>query len=328
MAFADLTNDFVFRRIFATHPDILRGLLNDLLDRQGHQAIDTIEYLPSEQLPLVMGAKLSILDVRCKDREGTTFVVEMQLIHHPGFINRVVDNACKAYVGQLKAGAWYDSLTNVVAISICDFELWPDKAQEAQGLKAVPMLSRWAVTENSSKSHTLQHVQYAFLELPKLPERKPDTGALQWAWLFVHAPELTEIPADLPAPYREALELANQAKFTQAELDAYEKVRDEIRQVLAVADAGWAEGNAEGKAEGKAEGEAAGFAKGEAVGLARGKAVAVLAILAARSIHMSPEARALIEGCEDTVILDQWIAQATTAASAEEIIAAASPSHP
>jgi hypothetical protein len=80
MAFADLKNDFVFRRIFATHPDILRGLLNELLDRQGDQAIDGIEYLPSEQLPLVAGAKLSILDVRCKDRAGTTFVVEMWLV--------------------------------------------------------------------------------------------------------------------------------------------------------------------------------------------------------------------------------------------------------
>src|SRR5580700_5309337 len=76
MKFADLKNDFVFRRIFATHPDILRGLLNDLLDRRGDAAIDSIEYLPSEQLPLVEGAKLSILDVRCKDRAGTTFVVE------------------------------------------------------------------------------------------------------------------------------------------------------------------------------------------------------------------------------------------------------------
>ena len=173
------------------------------------------------------------------------------------------------------------------------------------------MLSRWAVTENTSKSHTLQHVQYAFLELPKLPEHKPDTGALQWAWLFVHAPELTEIPADLPAPYREALELANQAKFTQAELDAYEKVRDEIRQVLAIADARWAEG----KAEGKAEGETAGFTKG--------KVSAILAILAARNIPMSPAARAHIEACHDPVILDQWIARATSSASADEIVAPA-----
>ena len=74
MAFADLKNDFVFRRVFATHPEILRGLLNDLLERTGERAIEGIEYLPSEQLPLVLGAKLSILDVRCKDRSGTTFV--------------------------------------------------------------------------------------------------------------------------------------------------------------------------------------------------------------------------------------------------------------
>ena len=120
MAFADLTNDFVFRRIFATHPDILRGLLNDLLDRQGEQAIDAIEYLPSDQLPLAVGTKLSILDARCEDRAGTTFVVEIQLIRHPGFINRVVYNACKAYVGQLKSGKSHGTSTDVVAISICD----------------------------------------------------------------------------------------------------------------------------------------------------------------------------------------------------------------
>ena len=114
MAFADLKNDFVFRRIFATHADLLCALLNDLLERSGDHTIDSIEYLPSEQFPVAEGAKLSILDVRCKDRAGTTFVVEMQLIHHPGFINRVVYNACKAYAGQLKEGDWYTKLTDVV----------------------------------------------------------------------------------------------------------------------------------------------------------------------------------------------------------------------
>jgi predicted transposase/invertase (TIGR01784 family) len=309
MAFADLKNDFVFRRIFATHPDILRGLLNDLLDRAGDQTIEHIEYVPSEQFPRAAGAKLSILDVRCKDRAGTTFVVEMQLIHHPGFINRVVYNACKAYVGQLKAGKWYDSLTDVVAISICDFEIWPDSAQTARGLDLVPMLSRWNMTEKVSGNAGLLQVQYAFLELPKLPERKPDTGASRWAWLFVNAPTLTEVPADLPVVYREALELANKATFTQEELDAYEKVRDEIQQVLAIAEARWAEGQA----------------AGEAIGILKGKAAAVVAVLAARKLPVSYEVRARIEACEDAATLDRWITRATTAASAEEVIATAAP---
>jgi hypothetical protein len=300
MAFADLKNDFVFRRIFATHPEILRGLLNDLLERQGDQTIETIEYLPSEQLPLVMGAKLSILDVRCKDRAGTTFVVEMQLIHVPGFINRVVYNACKAYVAQLNTAEKYTKLADVVALSICDFELWPDAEQEKQNLPPVPMLSRWNMTERGSGNHGLLQVQYAFLELPKLPQRRPDTGALQWAWLFVHAPELTEVPADLPpGPHRQALELANKATFTQEELDAYRKVMDEIDQVREL------------------------VAEGEAQGITKGQVRALLALLAARGIGVSDEARGRIEACRDALTLDRWIARAATAASVEEVLAEA-----
>ncbi len=308
MAFADLKNDYIFRRIFATHPALLRRLLNDLLERDGDQTIEHVEYLPSEQLPLVEGAKLSILDVRCKDRAGTTFVVEMQLLHHSGFMNRVVYNACRAYAGQLRVGDWYTKLTDVVAISICDFELWPDARQDEQQLPRVPMLSRWNMTERSSKNHGLLQVQYAFLELPKMPPIRPAVpGADLWAWLFVHAPELTAVPADLvPGPFGEALELANQAKFTLAELDAYQRTTDEIRQVLEISKERWAEGKAEGKAE------------GEALALTR----AVLALLAARGIAVSVEARAHIEACKDVPTLDRWILLAATARSASEVIAA------
>ncbi len=228
MVFADLKNDFVFRRIFATHPDILRGLLNDLLDRRGSEAIVAVEYLPSEQLPLVTGAKLSILDVRCKDESGAVFVVEMQLIHVPGFVNRVVYNGCKAYVNQLRAGEPYTNLVDVVAISICDFELWPDAAQKTRGEPAMPLLSRFAMTERSTGNRALLQVQYAFVELPKVPRQQPAGGASLWAWLFVHAPELAELPPDLPSgPFRDAMDLANEASFTPLELEAYRKVMDE-----------------------------------------------------------------------------------------------------
>ncbi len=305
MIFADLKNDFVFRRIFGQHPELLISLLNDLLDRQGKEAIKSIEYLPGEQLPLVVGAKLSILDVRCKDNTGASFVVEMQLIHVPGFINRVVYNACKRYVCQLKSGEMYTTLADVVAISICDFELWPDKEQNRQNQPLVPMLSRWNMTERNSGNNGLLQVQYAFLELPKLRDRKAEAGALQWAWLFVHAPELTEVPPDLPGPYRAALELANQSTFTQADLDAYQKVTDEINQVRELAETKWAMGKVEGKIEGKVE----------------GKVEAILAVLAARGIPVGDKALAFIEKCNDPLVLNRWIARAATMVSVEEVIA-------
>ena len=225
----------------------------------------------------------------------------MQLIHHPGFINRVVYNACKAYVAQLKAGKWYDTLSDVVAISICDFAIWPDAEQQEQKLPLVPMLSRWNLSEETSGNRGLQQIQYAFLELPKLPAQQPETGSSLWAWLFVHAPELDGIPADLPEPYREALDLANKASFTQEELDAYEKVRDEIQQVLAISEAKLAEGHKSG--------------------LVEGKIAAILAVLAARGLPVSAEARARIEACKDEATLDRWIARAATTASAEAVFA-------
>jgi len=322
MRFADLKNDFVFRRIFATHPDILRGLLNDLLERQGEHEVEGIEYLPSEQLPLAAGAKLSILDVRCRDRCGNTFIVEMQLLHIAGFENRVVYNACKAYADQLAAGEPYTKLADVVAISICDFELWPDARQDRAKLPRVPMLSRWNMTERSSGTAGLLQVQYAFLELPKLPAGKPKTGAEQWAWLFVHAPKLTEVPQELPVgPHRRAVELANQASFTPGEQQAYRKVMDEIQQAREYGEAQRAEGKAEGKAEGRAEGRAEGEAKGKAEGRAEGKAEAILAMLAARGVAVPAEVRTLIMACRDLATLDRLLVRAATTGSAEDMVA-------
>ena len=295
MVFADLKNDFVFRRIFAKHPNILRGLLNDLLDRQGDRTIEGIEYLPSEQLPLIAGAKLSILDVRCRDRSGTMFVVEMQLLHIAGFVNRVVYNACKAYADQLKAGESYAKLTDVIAISICDFMLWPDAEQDAAKAPRVPMLSRWNMTERGSGNHGLLQVQYAFLELPKLPARKPETGAELWAWLFVHGPELTRVPPELPeGPHREAVVLANEATFTQLELEAYRKVMDEIQQ---------ARDYGETK---RAEGHEAGLAEGHKSGLADGKRDTLLRLLKRAGIEPTDADLARIRACNDVAILDRW----------------------
>lgn len=312
MAFADLKNDFVFRRIFAKHPKILRGLLNDLLDRQGESTIEGIEYLPSEQLPLVLGAKLSIMDVRCRDRAGTTFVVEMQLLHVAGFVNRVVYNACKAYADQLKTGESYAKLRDVIAISICDFVLWPDGEQDAANAPRIPMLSRWNMTERGSGNHGLLQVQYAFLELPKLPARKPTSGADLWAWLFVHGPELTEVPADLPhGPFRDAVELANEATFSLLELEAYRKVMDEIQQAREYGEAKLAAGLEAGRAQGHAAGHKAGLAEGHksglAEGVANGKRDTLLRLLNRAGIEVPEQDLARIQACNDAAVLDKWI---------------------
>ena len=45
--------------------------------------------------------KNSIVDVRCVDREGRQFLVEMQVLWTDAFKSRVLFNASKAYVKQI-----------------------------------------------------------------------------------------------------------------------------------------------------------------------------------------------------------------------------------
>ena len=124
----------------------------------------------------------------------------------------------------------------------------------------------------------------------------------------MHAPELTEVPPHLPeGPYRDALELANKATFSQPELDADQKVKDEIERVRDLAEAKLAEG------------EAVGFTKGHMSGKAEGKAEAILALLMARGIASSEGDRARITNCSDAATLDAGLVRAISASSVEDV---------
>jgi predicted transposase/invertase (TIGR01784 family) len=263
VAYADLKNDFVFRRVFGHHADVLRGLLNDLLERTGSHAIASVEYLPADQVPELPGVKLSIVDVKCREVGGATFVVEMQVLPITGFLNRVVFNACKAYVGTLKRGDTYDALTPVIAVTVCDFELWPDAEQRSAGAPEVPMVSQWRMTERLSGTPGIPQVEYVFCELPKLRGKKPTTTNERWVGLFTAAPLLTATTvAEEPftPEQRAALELANEATFSEEELDAYRKARDEVQQMVQYGKDAVARGHREGREEGVREGREAGLA--------------------------------------------------------------------
>jgi hypothetical protein len=149
-------------------------------------------------------------------------------------------------------------------------------------------------------------VQYAFLELPKVSRTRPTVpGAGLWAWLFVHAPELTDVPEDLgPGPYREALELANQSKLTKLQLEAYEKVRDEIQQVIEIAMSRYAEGEKKGRLEGKLE----------------AKIETLLRLLSRAKISLTEAQEARIKACNDGAILDGWIENVIGAQSAADVL--------
>ena len=83
--------------------------------------------------------------MKCIDLKERRFVVEMQVLEVEGFEKRVVYNASRAYVMNLHNGEEYPALCDVVWVTLCNFNLWPD--QDEQGRFKVPMLSRWRMQE-------------------------------------------------------------------------------------------------------------------------------------------------------------------------------------
>jgi len=218
--FADPKTDFAFKRIFGSeeHKDVLVAFLNDMLDLDERHRITAVELLPPEQRPAVDELELSIVDVMCTDARGVRYVVEMQVLQVEGFEKRVVYNVAKAYVNQIAQGSLYPELNDVVGITICDFELWPDS-----GERKVPMLSRWRMTEQQTGARGLGQIRLVFLELPKYDASRPPRSVVEkWAYFFREADNLTVVPEVLAEhPFIDALEAARTAAFTVAEWDAY-----------------------------------------------------------------------------------------------------------
>lgn len=260
--FADPKTDVIFKKIFGekAHKGLLIALLNSLLELDEAREIVDIEYLSPEQQPQHQGLRLSILDVKCTDVRGTRYVVEMQIIEVEGFQKRVVYNACKAYTSQLGVGEDYPSLNDVIAVTICDFVLWPDT-----GGVSVPMLSRWRMSEQHSGAEGLPEVQYVFLELPKYTAGdSPQSSRERWAWFFREAASLRQVPPALAQePYSRALEVARVANLSESEGTEYE------REKMAVQDfrGGLSLAEKRGRQEGRQEGLQAGHEAGRREGL-------------------------------------------------------------
>ena len=297
--FGDPKTDFVFQRVFGSedHLTALLGFLNDLLQLDDAHRISSVVLLPPEQRPRVDELKNSIVDVKCVDAAGTTYVVEMQVLNVEAFEKRVVYNVAKAYTNQLSVGFAYPELDDVIGITVCNFELWPRRQAPH-----VPMLSRWRMQEQESGVKGLPHLQFVFLELPKYAAgHDPKTSVDKWAYFFREAGNLMAIPEALQEPpLLDALEGARTARFNREEWDAYIAAGMAIQNELGALSLA--------RKQGRDEGEAAARARD------------VLTILRVRGIAVPDAVSERILAEKDPALLERWLEKAAVASSATKVI--------
>ena len=222
--YLDPKTDIVFKKIFGEHPHLLKSFLNAVLPLPEDHLIVSLEYLPSEQVPVIPAFKYTVVDVRCTDQQGRTFIVEMQIQWTTGFMQRMLFNASKAYVRQLQKGEQFHLLKPVYGLGLINTTF---------DLNEEDWYHHYKIVNVKKPAIEIKDLQLLFIELPKFKAKNFREKRLQVLWLrFIS--ELNEKTNQAPEEWletpeiKEALDLAEEAAYTPGELAAYDQYWDAI----------------------------------------------------------------------------------------------------
>lgn len=275
MRYLDPKADLTFKKIFGEHKDLLMSLLNALLPLEKDRQVESLEYLPAELVPDLPLGKNSIVDVRCKDKKGRQFIVEMQMIWTPAFQQRVLFNASKAFVRQLKRNRKYELLQPVYSLNLVNESFMNDYPDE--------FIHNYNIVHELHSDKIIDGLHLTFVELPKFKPHSIAERKMAVLWLRF----LTEINEDTTIVPEElldnpetskALKEVEESAYTEQEIDAYEDFWDKLgAERLLLVDSnnislekGLALGREEGRAEGLAQGRADSLAEVARAMLAKG----------------------------------------------------------
>lgn len=243
--------DLTFKKVFGEHPDLVASFLNALLPFDSpEERIEHVEYLPSELVPQTPLRKNSIVDVRCKDKRGRQFIVEMQMVWSSEFKQRVLFNASKAYVRQIAEGEDYELLQPVYSLNLVNDIFEP----ELEGY-----YHNYRIVHVEHSDRIIEGLHFVFVELPKFTPHTYKEKKMHVLWLryLTEIDEKTrEVPQELldNPDIKKAVAQLEESAFTDAQLRGYEKFWDTVSVEKTLINSAERKGRAEGHAEGRAEG--------------------------------------------------------------------------
>jgi len=240
MRYLDPKNDLTFKKIFGEHPHLAISLLNSLLPLNDDELIESIEYLSPQLVPIIPIFKDSVVDVRCKDKKGRQFIVEMQMLWTDGFKQRVLFNSSKAYVQQLKVKQAYELLEPVYALSFVN-EVFEHTTNE--------FYHHYSMVCNHDTQLKIEGLELIFIELPKFEPKNVTQKRLNVLWLrFLNElngkVELESIPADFAntPEIKEAFHYLEESSYNENELDYYNRYWDSVNRELTIKYGSFSEG--------------------------------------------------------------------------------------
>lgn len=219
MKFVDVKNDVAFRKIFGNEnrKEVLISFLNAVLLLQENHKIVNVAILTPYQLPNLKGGKVTIVDVKAKDQNDKTYIVEMQVADVEGFDKRVLYYASKSYSAQIERGDQYENLNPTYFIGILDFEVTQNPSY----------INRHKIIDIETNENYIKDIEFNFIELPKFNKKESELESVidQWVYFIKNAENLDVIPENLKDKgLKFAYEDADKHNWTPAELEAYDYV--------------------------------------------------------------------------------------------------------
>ncbi len=235
--FLDPQNDFAFKRIFGTekNKDILIHFLNDVLVLKKMHSISEVTFLKPPQDPAIFSKKTSIVDILCKDREGNSCIVQMQVAQTNGFEKSAQYYASKAYKDQVAK--------EIIFLAITDYVMFPN----------TPKIQSDHVILDQEDEHNLNNFSFTFIELPKFNKTLDELSNIREKWYYFLKNATETSPQDLKKliGHDPILEKAYQelvgAFWSDEELRTYEQVEKRTNDYLACLEQKFEEGKAVGR---------------------------------------------------------------------------------
>jgi len=263
--YLDPKSDFVFKKIFGEHKELLKSFLNALLPLPERQEIVDLEYINPELAPVLPYIKRPIVDVRCRDTMGRSFIVEMQIEWVPGFMQRMLFNASNSYVRQLQKGDSYPLLKPVYGLAILaksfsEGEDW---------------YHHYRMANANDVDKTIEGIELIFVELPKYQVKTTEERLLRRLWIrFLQlSGGYQELPEEFSQSQEisQALSLLEESAYTPTELLSYEQYWDAIRLDTTFKDYYFKDGQEKGIEQGKQ----IGIDIGIDIGMEKGKEIGI-----------------------------------------------------
>ena len=282
--YIDPMSDFGFKKIFkeSGRKELLIRPLNAIFGLD----IADLEIGESERQGDTPDDRSACFDLFCTAADGKQFIVEVQRIKQPFFVERAVYYSAFPIAGSAQRGqaggvSWDYNFPPVFFLGLLDFDFQELHGSRGADLNPDQFIHRFSLRDDDTGERMTESLRFAFLEIRRFDKAREECVSFeeQFLYLMKNLPIFAETPAlwEEEEPYFRTM--LDAAEYAQMSWEQKRQYREEMRRdwdYKNTMDYAVAQGHAQGKEEGLAEG----MVKGKAEGLAEGQQIIARRMLA------------------------------------------------